>query len=396
MTTSTNAATTNSQPSRRRLPAFISVVVGAVVVVALPFVARHIDGSADEFSSRTVPLLPAIGWLICASLAAIVVTHRLQIWLSVDEGSVIAVAYDVLPLVLFLAPVIAIGALITGHLLLAFAAAALTAYHAVLVVPRLVSDHIPAWARTAPRFRLAVANVFVDNPTPQAAAKQLVGSGAELIVIAEATPEFMECFDAAGGNESHPHRVCDPTDTSDYAVAIASRLPLGDRSGMRTIGLLQLAIAVVDIDGVMTTIVALNPMAAFDPHGQETWKQQIEALKTFIPTVSGPLVVAGDLNTTRYRPEFEELLEAGLTDGIDSLGQAWKPSFSLKSVWPLGALGLIARLDHALVNDRIRALNVHNLRPRGSDHLPFVITLAVRAVGEDTPPRITGNQATAR
>ena len=220
--------------------------------------------------------------------------------------------------------------------------------------------------------------MYVDNPTPQAAAEQLVGSGADVIVIAEATPEFMRCFDAAGGNDSHPHRVTDPTDTSDYAVAIASRLPLGDNSGMRTIGPLQLAIAEVDIEAIATTIAALNPMATFDPDGQEIWKQQIKALETFIPTVTGPLVVAGDLNTTRYRPEFEELLDTGLLDGIDSLGQAWKPSFSLKSVWPLGGIGFIARLDHALVNDRVRALKVRNLRPRGSDHLPFVITLAVR------------------
>ena len=377
--TTTNTTNTTLHPHRGRLPAFVTAILGALMVVALPFVARHLDGSADEFSSRNLPVLPALGWLICAGLAAIVVTHRLQIWFAVDEGAAIAVAYDVLPLVLFLAPVIAVSALITGHLLLAGAAGALTAYHAALVVPRLVSDGIPAWAKTAPRFRLVVANVYVDNPTPQAAAAQLVGSDADVIVIAEATPEFMRCFDAAGGNKSHPHRVTDPSDTSDYAVAIASRLALGENSGIRTLGPLTLAVAEVDIDAVTTTITALNPMATFDPDGQEIWKQQIEALKTFIPTVAGPLVVAGDLNTTRYRPEFEELLNAGLTDGIDSLGQAWKPSFSLKSVWPLGGFGFITRLDHALVNDRIRALRVRNLRPRGSDHLPFVITLAVRA-----------------
>jgi len=56
-------------------------------------------------------------------------------------------------------------------------------------------------------------------------------------------------------------------------------------------------------------------------------------------------------------PEFEELLNVGLDDAIDSLGQAWKPSFSLKSVWPLGAFGVVARLDqereeHALKTAR--------------------------------------------
>ncbi len=378
MTARPDAATAASPRPRRGFPASVCAITSGVLVVAIPFVARHIDGSADEFTSRTVPVLPAIGWLVCASLAAVVVTHRLQIWFTVDEGSVLAVAYDVLPLVLFLAPVISVAAVLSGHLLLAAAGALLTAYHGVLVVPRLVSQRVPSWARAAPQFRLTVANVYVDNTTPEAAAQQLTESGADVIVITEATPQFMRIFDSVGGDASHPHRVADPSDTSDYAVAIASRLPLGPRSAMRSIGPLRLAVGEVEIGGILTTIAAVNPRSTFDQDGQEIWKDQIDELKSYVPTVSGPLVVAGDLNSTLFRPEFEELLEAGLDDAIDSLGQAWKPSFSLKSVWPLGAFGVVARLDQALVNDQIVALKTRNLKPRGSDHLPFVITLAVR------------------
>ncbi len=122
-------------------------------------------------------------------------------------------------------------------------------------------------------------------------------------------------------------------------------------------------------------------MATVDAGGHQTWKAQIEALKSYIPEVKGPLVIAGDLNSTRFRPEFLELLDAGLIDLIDSLGQAWKPSFSLKSVSSLGRIGWIARLDHALGNDGVRSRRIRNLKPRGSDHLPFLITLAVRDRG---------------
>lgn len=386
MTTQAPTESPSGHNRRRRIPAFITALLGAVTVVALPFIARLVDGSADEFSSRSVPILPAIGWLVVAGLGAIVVTHRLQILFSVDEGSVLALLYDALPLLLFTAPVIAIWALITAHLLLASAAGLLVIYHLVLVVPRLLSDRIPEWAHDAPHLRLVVANVYVDNPTPQAAATQLVHSAADVIVIAEATPDFMDQFDRAGGSDSHPHRVFDPADTSDYAVAVASRLPLGPNSAMRTVGALSLAVAEIDVDGTLATVAALNPKATLDPGGHETWKAQIEALKSFVPTVTGPLVVAGDLNTTRFRPEFEELLRFGLADAIDSLGQAWKPSFSLKSVWPLGAFGLIARLDHALVNDRVHALKVRNLKARGSDHLPFLITLALRTSDIERTP----------
>jgi endonuclease/exonuclease/phosphatase (EEP) superfamily protein YafD len=355
----------------------VYALIGGLFVVAIPFVAHQIEGSADEFSSRTFPVFPAIGWLVCAALAAVVVAHRLQIWFKVDEGSVLAVAYDVLPLLLFLAPIVAVVAVATGHWLLAITGAALTAYHAVLIVPRLLARPVPSWARAAPHFTLAVANVYIDNATPEATARQLIECGADVIVIAEATPKFMHIFDTTGGRDSHPHRVSDPKDTSDYAVAIASRLPLGPGSAVLTRGPLRLAVAEVDIGGTQTTIAGLNPRSAFDSDGQQIWKDQIEELKRYVPTVAGPLVVAGDLNSTEFRPEFEALLEVGLDDAIDSLAQAWKPSFSLKSVWPLGIFGVVARLDQALVNKRICALRIRNLKPRGSDHLPFLITLAV-------------------
>ena len=352
--------------------------VAAVLVVALPFAARHVDGSADEFSTSTVPILPAIAWALIALLAAVAITHRMQILLSVDEGPAMAIAYDVLPLLLFLAPAIAIAGLASGHLLLAGAAATLTVYQAVLIVPRLVPSRPPVWAQAAPTFEMAVANVFVDNPSPHEAARQLVACGADVIVIAEATPAFMQHFDAAGGDTSHPHRVTDPNDHSDYAVAIVARQPIGDGSHVLVLGQLRLALAEIEVGGIITTIVALNPMSSFDPDGQAIWKEQIGELQKFVPTVDGPLVVAGDLNSTGFRPQFEELLETGLSDAIDALGQAWRPSFSLSSVRQLSAMPAIVRLDHALVNDRMSAVRTQNMEPCGSDHIPFTITLAVR------------------
>lgn len=323
-------------------------------------------------------MIQIVGWIFCASMAGVVATHRAQIWATRHEGPVLAVVYDVLPLLLLPAVGILLVAAISGRWWLALLAALLTGYELLLVVPRLTTRPRPSWAATAPRLRLVMANVFVDNETPEQAAQQLTSSNADVMVIAEATPEFIKVFDSVGGDTAYPHRVIDPSDTSDYAVAIVSRLPLGENSEVRTMGLLRLAVAEVTVGGIGTTIATLNPRATFDSEGQATWKQQMDELQRFVPTVHGPLVVAGDLNSTSFRPEFDELLSAGLVDAIDALGQAWKPSFSLKSVWPLGALGSVARLDQALVNDQVCAIETRNLDACGSDHLPFLITLAVR------------------
>ncbi|HEY0518377.1 MAG TPA: endonuclease/exonuclease/phosphatase family protein, partial [Ilumatobacteraceae bacterium] len=189
-------------------------------------------------------------------------------------------------------------------------------------------------------------------------------------------------------------RVFDPDDDSDYAVTLVSKRELGPRSRMATIGPLRLAIADIDVGGIATLVTGLNPMATVDPGGHETWKEQIEALKELVPTMSGPLVIAGDLNTTRYRPEFEELLDLGLHDAIDALGKGLNPSFKLGADGVLATVGAVARLDHALVNDGVFPLAVDNLEPCGSDHLPFKLRAAVRATPRQLQHERSGRPST--
>jgi endonuclease/exonuclease/phosphatase family metal-dependent hydrolase len=109
-----------------------------------------------------------------------------------------------------------------------------------------------------------------------------------------------------------------------------------------------------------------------------TWKQQIDVLKQIVPTLSGPMIIAGDLNTTRYRPEFAELLDLGLTDAIDALGKGLQPSWMIRPSGVFRAVGAVVRLDHALVNKRVHPVILRNLDAKGSDHLPFVLRLAIR------------------
>ncbi len=357
----------------------MSAIVVAAVVIALPIVAHAVNGSADEFSTHRFQVWPAIGWLACAFLFAVIVTRALQISFGVEEGVGLAVAYDVLPLVLAAAWVVGVLAAVSGHWLLTVAAAGLCAYHCVLVVPRFVASRRPRWTRHAPRLHLAVANVFVDNETPELASRQVIEADVDVLILVESTATFMSVFDECGGASAYPNRVLDPDDDSDYAIAIVTNRELGSRSHFRRLGPLRLAIAEIVLDGVDVLVVALNPMAAVDPGGHVTWKEQIEALKEFVPTLKGPVIIAGDLNTTRYRPEFEELLSLGYADAIDSLGKGLNPSFKLSSGGVLGAIGPVARLDHALVNADVHAMSIRNLEPCGSDHLPFVIGLAIRS-----------------
>jgi endonuclease/exonuclease/phosphatase (EEP) superfamily protein YafD len=110
----------------------------------------------------------------------------------------------------------------------------------------------------------------------------------------------------------------------------------------------------------------------------------MDALIGYVPSVDGPLVVLGDLNTTTFRPKVQELLDAGLSDAHESLGQGLSTSFKLSADGVLAAPGAVVRLDHALLSDGVRAISTEDLDSGGSDHVPFVVTLAIRS--SDRPP----------
>ncbi len=368
----------NKKERQPRIPAAVLAVFGACVLIGLPILAHHLDRESDEFNGHRFAFGAATGWIVCAALFSVLVSRWLQRFVAASEGSAMAAAYDASPVLLIAAWAIFGLALLTGHVLLSATAATLCLCHIAIVVPRLVADHTPSWVKHAETFDLVVANVFIDNETPNEAAAQIATSGADVIIIVESSDAFMNYFDEAGGAEAYPHRLSDPLDNTDYSVTLVSRKELGPSSRMDKAGPLTLAIAELSFGETPILIVGINPMALVDPGGHQTWKQQIEALKEFVTELTTPVVVAGDFNTTRFRPQFAELLEIGLFDALDSLGASLRPSFKFSTDGVLGAIGAVTRLDHALVSKHIRAVSVENLEACGSDHLPFKLRLAVR------------------
>jgi endonuclease/exonuclease/phosphatase (EEP) superfamily protein YafD len=298
--------------------------------------------------------------------------------LHISGLAAVAVAQDALPYLLAFAWVVLVAALVGQSWLLAAAAGVLVAYQLVLLISRLVASRVPRWVRHAPRLELLVANVFIDNKTPAALARVLLARGGDVMVILEWNAGFVREFDTAGGQDAYPHRVFDPADTSDYAVGIVSKKPLLEESKVLTLSRLKLTQAVVDVGGQTLTILGLNPTAAVDPGGFEEWEQQLDELIQFVPSMVGPFVVAGDLNTTTYRPKVQELLDTGLVDAHESLGQGLSSSFKLSADGVLAVPGAVVRLDHVFLSHDVRAISAEDLPSEGSDHVPFVVTLAVR------------------
>src|SRR4051794_30603560 len=307
-----------------------------------------------------------VNWVIVVLLLAIVLAAALSI-----SHVAVAVVQDALPILLLLAWVALVVALVERAWILAAFAGAACIYHLSLTVPRLLSARRPHWAATAPTLEVIVANVFIDNQTPDVKARQLVETGADVIVITEWNPTFATAFDAAGGDARYPHRLCDDGNRPDYKVCIASRAALEDSSQILELDTVRIADAVVRCGEVNVHVMGLNAMAVVDPNGFEQWKAQFETLIDRLPDFELPFVLAGDLNTTQFRPEYRKLLRRGVVDAHDSLGKGLTTSFQLAAHGVLSSPGSIVRLDHALLSDGVAAMEAEDLDACGSDHQPF-------------------------
>lgn len=327
--------------------------------------------------------LIVFAWLVLALLAVIALTAVF----SISIHASLALAHDALPALLVLAWIILVVAVIEGEWALAAGALVLCGYHLVVLVPRMRAEKAPRWARHAPTVELVVSNVYTENETPELLARTLVEARADVMIITEWNPTFAAAFEAAGGRDAFPHRLCDENDHSDYAVCVLSRLPLGAGSTMRHIGQLTLADASVRAGERTLHIIGLNPTAVVDPDGFDEWAKQIDTLIDALPSLDRPLALAGDLNSTQFRPEYKRLLDAGLTDAHDALGKGLTTSFKLSADGALAAPGSVVRLDHALLSEGVQALRTEDLEACGSDHLPFRLTLAVRQ--DDAPVNAT-------
>jgi endonuclease/exonuclease/phosphatase (EEP) superfamily protein YafD len=99
--------------------------------------------------------------------------------------------------------------------------------------------------------------------------------------------------------------------------------------------------------------------------------QQLVELAARSAAVAGPLIVAGDFNTTPYSPYFADWLEAArLTDS--RRGRTLSPS------WPTMLRWVGIPIDHVAVNDGVTILSHRRLPNFESDHFGALVQVALR------------------
>ncbi len=79
-------------------------------------------------------------------------------------------------------------------------------------------------------------------------------------------------------------------------------------------------------------------------------------------------IVIGDLNTTVWSNSYQILLsDTGMTNASEGFG--------FMPTWPTNLIPMMIPIDHCLVSEGFKVIDIRTGEDLGSDHLPLVVEL---------------------
>jgi endonuclease/exonuclease/phosphatase (EEP) superfamily protein YafD len=308
---------------------------GYLAMVAVVAVSRLADGSVPvvlQPLQAGLPILFAPVWLV---LFVAAVTRR---WFQVPVAMVLAVTFI------------------------------------ASVAPARQTVAAPYWVTGAPTLRVLSANSYIDNKSPDEAARTLVDRDADVMVILEFSAVLETALDAAGAARTYPYQSLKPR-LDPAGIAIYSKLPFNNTTELTE--LKSPAVRLALPSGQFLWIAAVHPYPPNSVRESSRWVRSLRDLQRFASGTAGDdsLALIGDFNASRWQPSFGKLLAGPMIDAHEALGKG------LSRSWPVKAgLPRLVRLDHALINERAFPTAVQDFRVPGSDHVAFEVTIAAKAI----------------
>jgi endonuclease/exonuclease/phosphatase (EEP) superfamily protein YafD len=317
-----------------------------------------------------------IGWtaVLLVPGAVALVTERL----GRCGNRVTAALQLLLPWWTVLAVAVAAAGLVARDPWLAGAGAALAVVIGGVIGPKVLRRRrrrLPPVDTTT--FSIGFANLYLDNPEPEAATRQLLGAAPAILVLTELTPELLAAFDGAGGADRYPHRVHREPLRGEYEAGIFSVYAFTE-ARVHEEGELRVVEATVDLPDADVRVIVVHPDAPTNREGFRRWRAQLAGLRRILSDAAPTTVALGDLNAGTLQPPYEALLRTPFRDAHDLVGSSLAPSWGVAPSLPRWVPTFLARLDHLLVGPAVTVVELRDLDPVGSDHRPFVATLAVR------------------
>jgi endonuclease/exonuclease/phosphatase (EEP) superfamily protein YafD len=250
------------------------------------------------------------------------------------------------------------------------ACVALVAVGAVSAAPVLpyVPRALPQPSAATTPLKVLTVNVSFGPFSPRRLLEIVREADPDVLVLQELTPHaetVLRDFDTA-----FPHYRKFPAD-GPSGIGLWSRHEL-EAGTTFALGRVPAIEARVRGPSGTFTVIGVHLSAPTSPRRAAARNQELVELAARSAAVAGPLVVAGDFNTTPYSPYFVEMLAAsGLTDT--------RRGRTLSASWPTMLPWASVPIDHVAVNAGFDILSHRRLPNFESDHYGLLVELALRA-----------------
>jgi len=235
--------------------------------------------------------------------------------------------------------------------------------------PPAVGEHVEIRVLSSNlRYGLADPMVFVG----------LAKDSADLITVAELTPEAITRFTEAGLEETFPYSELFPGPGA-AGIGIWSRYPLTELTTPMHSGVLMPAARVdfpgLQIQPLIASVHVMSPVAG-DQNTVEDWANGMAGAKTQLDNFAaaagpGAVIVGGDYNSTPDMRQFRDLLTDGYHDAVEQTGAGFAPTFPSDTWFPP-----VITIDHVLTRNA-EASSIKTIELPGSDHRSLLATIQV-------------------
>ena len=208
----------------------------------------------------------------------------------------------------------------------------------------------------------------------------LAKSSADVITVAELTPEAVSRFNDAGIAEAFPHSLLIPAPgPGPGGIGLWSRYPLTPLSASRHRGVqmpaARLAVPGLRHDPVLASAHIMSPVSDRQ-NTVEDWRNGMAGAKAQLndfAAAAGPgaVIVGGDYNSTPDMRQFRDLLTDGYHDAVEQTGSGFAPTYPSDTWFPP-----VITVDHVLTRNAVAA-SVMTIEMPGSDHRSLLATIEV-------------------
>ncbi|MDI9929605.1 endonuclease/exonuclease/phosphatase family protein [Rhodococcus sp. IEGM 1354] len=261
-------------------------------------------------------------------------------------------------------------ATIAALLLFAAARSRIGSAVAAVVTVAVVGVQVPMFLadgpnNSGPDLSVLTVNVAHGDADAGAIVDGVRDHDVDVLAVQELTPEEVVDLQDAGLDDLLPFSFTAALPVAD-GTGLWSRTPLTDGTRLDDFGFVPVQANTV-VDGTALTLVSFHSMSPATPRHTTQWDADLARMRAIMDTYDNTVIVAGDFNATDDHRQFRTLASAPFSDAADAAGAGLFRTFP--SERPL------ARLDHVVTSDSIRARSVQPLPIPESDHLAVLATV---------------------